>query len=69
MWFKTIEQSQVESGRARLKSFMKSSTVVFFFCWENFGVLDRWSLIGGCCTWRLECSKSDLVKLKETACP
>ena len=31
MWFKTIEQSQVESGRARLKSFTKSSTVVFFF--------------------------------------
>ena len=31
MWFKTIEQSRVESGRGRLKSFTKSSNVVGFF--------------------------------------
>ena len=58
MWLKTIEQSQVESGRGRgrLKSFTKSLTAVI-------------SLIGGGRTWRLDCSKSDqLVKLKETAC-
>ena len=30
MWLKTIEQSQVESGRGRLKSFTKSSTAVFW---------------------------------------
>ena len=28
MWLKTIEQSQVESGRGRLKSFTKSLTSV-----------------------------------------
>ena len=29
MWLKTIEQSQVESGRGRLKSFTKSLAAVF----------------------------------------
>ena len=66
MWLKTMELSQVESGRGRLKSFTKFNCSDFAA--ENFGVLDRWSLIGGGRTWRLKCSRSDLVKLKETAC-
>ena len=61
MWLKTIEQSQVESGRGRLKSFTKSFTAVI----SLRKIVVFW--IGGR-TWRLDCSKSDLVKLKETAC-
>ena len=26
------------------------------FAWEKFGVLDRWSLMGGCRTWRFDLS-------------
>ena len=28
-----------------------------WFCWENFGVVDKWLLMGGGRTWKVDCKK------------